>query len=360
MVRLARRGRPVRARAGVRPARDDGCGADAGGVPRGYPERRPETGAVDALGPHAAFLPRGLRVGDPASRPGAGAATSGQSRSEVRAWATFMHATAPCTVRCVCAPPTAPGYGWTRRHRAGILRLRAHPGRGRPAPDASAGPRRGPRGRAHLPLKDLGRAPETVAAGVLTAGTPLDPERGMGGRTGLSPRRRSCSGVHLQSPATRGAGEGGGTRRPSSAPYPGGDAPRAWGWPQGCQRRPVPFHATRRSPVARSGCEARGRRRVAVTRGSFGPLPGRAGVRAWPPDPSGWLPTHAPTSGGLPGTAAVYVERLAGCHDGGPAVLSAQGNAAGRTPRGSGLRWWNDGRVSGRTCPERTRRPTRR
>lgn len=230
VVRLARRGRPVRARKGVRPpVRDGGCWADAGGVPRGHPERRPETGAVDALGPHAAFLPRGLRGGDQASRHAAGAATSGQSRREVRARATLAQPTAPpCSVRCVCPPPAAPGHGRTWRHRAGILRLRAHAGRGRPAPEASGGPRRGPRGRVHLPLKDLGRAPETVVSGVLTAGTPPGPERGVGGRTGLSPRRRSCSGVHLRGPALRGAGDGGETRRPPSAPCPGGDAPRAW------------------------------------------------------------------------------------------------------------------------------------
>ncbi|MGW9738677.1 hypothetical protein ACUXPL_001705 [Micrococcus sp. 140720015-1] len=171
----------------------------------------------------------------------------------------------PCSVRCVCPPPAAPGHGRTWRHRAGILRLRPHPGRGRPAPEASGGPRRGPRGSVHLPLKDLGRAPETVAAGVLTAGTPPGPERGVGGRTGLSPRRRSCSGVHLRGPATRGAGDGGGNDDHRRLPTPVGTLPGP-GWPQGCQRRPVPSHKTRRSPVARSGCEARGRRHARVVR----------------------------------------------------------------------------------------------
>ena len=216
----------------------------------------------------------------------------------------------PCSVRCVCPPPAAPGPGRTRRRRAGILRLRAHPGRGRPAPEASGGPRRGPRGRVHVPLKDLGRAPETVAAGVLTAGTPPGPERGVGGRTGLSPRRRSCSRVHLRGPATRGAGDGGGTRRPPSAPYPGGDAPRAWLAPGvSAASCPLPRDAAvsgrpERVRGARSPSRCRHARVVRPA-----PRPSRGeGMDARRLTPQ-WLPTHAPTSGGLTSAAAGYVER---------------------------------------------------
>ncbi|CVN83595.1 Uncharacterised protein [Streptococcus pneumoniae] len=69
------------------------------------------------------------------------------------------------------------------------------------------------------------------AATQRSTGTPPVPDRGVGGRTGLSPRRCSRSGVHLRCPALRGVGDGGGTRRSPSAPYPGGDAPRAWAAP---------------------------------------------------------------------------------------------------------------------------------
>ncbi len=246
-MRLARRGRPVRARTGVRPVRDDGCGADAGGVLRGHPERRPETGTVDALGPQAALLPRALRVDE-----------------------------------------VAPHHGWALRHPLVLGGRSAHGPRPRtpPPPVLSAAPAHhqlrpdtvertgtGPESSACVPTpagKDRRQTPQrvaaagrdarctrscrtqatvprTVARGALTASrrsrtcrrvwqrcpggvhraatqrstsTPPGPDRVVGGRTGLSPRPWSRSGVHLRGPATRGVGDGGRTRRSPSAPTP--------------------------------------------------------------------------------------------------------------------------------------------
>ena len=93
-MRLARRGRPVLARTGVRPVRDDGCGADAGGVLRGHPERRPETGPVDALGLQAAFLH--ARSEWMRWRPATGGCYDLRSSSEGGPpWASLTHTSAP-------------------------------------------------------------------------------------------------------------------------------------------------------------------------------------------------------------------------------------------------------------------------
>lgn len=189
---------------------------------------------------------------------------------------------------------------------------------------------------------------------------PPVPDRGAGGRTGLPPRRWwSRSGEHLRGPATRGVGDGGGgTRRPPSAPYPGGDAPRAWPAPwlsaASCppatrrgglrspgaagERRAVADTGTgsraahspavqgsgHRRPTPLGGCRRPRRRRVACP----APLRGTRAHGARLPLP----PTRRDRS--WSSVAAVYVERKAGCYNGGLAVLSSQGNAAGRTPEG--------------------------
>lgn len=399
-MRLARRGRPVRARTGVRPVRDDGCGADAGGVLRGHPERRPETGTVDALGPQAALLPRALRVDE-----------------------------------------VAPHHGWALRHPLVLGGRSAHGPRPRtPLPSVpSAAPAHhqlrpdtvertgtGPESSACVPTpagKDRRQTPQRVAAAGRgapctcklwdTGRPPSGGARSSDGLTAkpdLSPRvaavpgrgAPSCNSAIDQHTPWPGPGRER-TYRPVTATVVSlGRAPAR---PSDARRRPLP--RWRRSPglgrphgwqrphtllphdAAVSGRPERGESRAAadtVTRGRAAHSPavqGSSGHRR--PTPQGGcqrtrrrrVACPAPLRGTrahgarlpLPQTrrdrswrsaAAVYVERLAGCHDGGPAVLSAQGNAAGRTPRGSGLRWWNDGRVSGRTCPERTRRPTRR
>lgn len=253
----------------MRPVRDNGCWADAevallGGVPHetaGDGHRRC-SGSSNGFSSLA-------RSEEMSRRPATGgAATSADPRRGVRAWASPSHTTAPWTVRCARPPPrvphhhvgpttpAAPGRGRTRRHRAGILSPRTHDSRGRPPPDASVVHRRKPRRTVHLQLKEtVHRAPDggTGSSDALTVkpdlssrvtampggvhrpatqrptGTPPVPDRVVGGRTGLSPRRCwSRSGVHTRGPATRGVGEGGGTRRSPSAAYPGGDAPRAW------------------------------------------------------------------------------------------------------------------------------------
>ncbi|MGW9716471.1 hypothetical protein ACUXMM_001513, partial [Micrococcus aloeverae] len=151
---------------------------------------------------------------------------------------------------------------------------------------------------------------------------------------------------------------GGGTRRPPSAPYPGGDAPRAWPAPwlsaASCppatrrgglrspgaagERRAVADTGTgsraahspavqgsgHRRPTPLGGCRRPRRRRVACP----APLRGTRAHGARLPLP----PTRRDRS--WSSVAAVYVERKAGCYNGGLAVLSSQGNAAGRTPEG--------------------------
>ena len=79
------------------------------------------------------------------------------------------------------------------------------------------------------------------AATQRSTSTPPGPDRGERGRTGLSPRPWSRSGVHLRGPATRGVGDGGGTRRSPSAPTPVATLPRA---------RPAPRLAAASYPPA--------------------------------------------------------------------------------------------------------------
>ncbi|GEM_PF-4823854 len=292
MVRLARRGRPVLARTGVRPARDDGCGADAGGVPRGHPERRPETGTVDALGPQTAFLPRALRVDEVAPHHGwvlrhplVLGGRSPMGRAHAHHCPLYRPLRLPATS---CA-----------RRRSNV-----------PAPDRNpppaCPPRQGKTGARRFsgspPQAEAHRAPASwrtqayplaVARGALTASrrsrtcrrvgqrcpgwvhraatqrwtsTPPGPDRVERGRTGLSPRPWSRSGVHLRGPATRGVGDGGGTRRSPSAPYPGGDAPRARAAPWLSAASCPP--ATRRGGLRSPG--AAGERRAVADTGTGG------------------------------------------------------------------------------------------
>ena len=167
---------------------------------------------------------------------------------------------APAHHRPLCCPPRPTTTGCARAWSDV-----ATPGRN---PPSACPPRQGKTGARRLsgspPQAEAHRAPAScgtradplaVARGALTAsrrsrtcrrvwqrcpggvhraatqrstGTPPLPDRGVGGRTGLSPRRCSRSGVRLRCPGLRGVGDGGGTRRSPSAPYPGGDASRAW------------------------------------------------------------------------------------------------------------------------------------
>ena len=122
-------------------------------------------------------------------------------------------------------------------------------------------------------------------------------------------------------------------------PYPGGDAPRPCRAHQGIAARPLRAAANARADVgwpAQRRCAAR----ALMVHGSRFPRRGETGRGDPPPrcTSSGW---PAATTAGRPYSAHRETPQA------GP-------------PRGSGLRRGNDGRVSGRTCPERTRRPTRR
>ncbi len=215
---------------------------------------------------------------------------------------------------------------------------------------------------------------------------PPVPDRGAGGRTGLPPRRWwSRSGEHLRGPATRGVGDGGAGhddhRRP---PTPVVTLPGP-GRPHGCQRP----HALLPHDAAVS---ARPERRVSAARS---PTPARAVVRPTPRPcrgqgiaarplwaaadaraDVGWpaqrrcaaralmvhgsrFPRRGETGRGVPSPRCTSSGRPAATTAGWPYSAPRETPQAG-PPRGSGLRRGNDGRVSGRTCPERTRRPTRR
>ena len=318
----------------------------------------------------------------------------------------------PCTVRCVCPPRAAPGHGRTCRHRAGILRLRAHPGRGRPAADASAGRRRRPRRTVHLQAVGHRPRPWRWRAEALTAsrrsrtcrrvwqrcpvgvhraatqrwtGTPRVPVRVERGRTGLSPRTVVSLG---RAPA-----------RPSDAWrrrwWPGHDVHRrpptpvatlpGPGRPHGCQRPhallphdaavsgrpervkaawpPTPSHAVvgpTPQPCRAQGIAAGPLRVAAGARGDVGwRAQRRCAARALMVHGSRFPRRGEAGRGDPPVQAHLGREGLAAATAGWPYSAPRETPQAG-PPRGSGLRRWNDGRVSGRTCPERTRRPTRR
>lgn len=238
----------------------------------------------------------------PASRHGAGAATSGQSRREVRARATFMHATAPCTVRCARPPPAAPEHGRTCRHRAGILRLRTQNGGRRPPPAASTGHRRRPRRTVHLlQLKDTGRrAPDGGARS--SDGLTVKPD--------LSSRvRAGPGGVHR--PATQ--------RPPGTPPCPG---PRRG-------RTNWPATATVVVSIGRASArpsDARRRRRRRATTTTVGSLPrsGRSPGLAGPRGVSGVMP--------LPHNASIPMMLSAGAGRAVAATTTATGGRAVHSP----------------------------
>ncbi|CAM3532563.1 hypothetical protein MILU53160_02050 [Micrococcus luteus] len=397
----------------MRPVRDDGCGADAGGVLRGHPERRPETGTVDALGPQAAFLPRALRVDEVAPHHGWALrhplVLGGRSAHGPRSRTPLPSVPSAAPAHHQLRPDTVGRTGTGPKSSACVSTPAGEDRCQTPQRVAAAG--RG--ARCTCKLKDTGLPPGGGARSSdgVTAKPDLSP------RVAAVPGRGapSCNSAIDQHTPWPGPGRertyrpvtatvvslGRAPARPSDArrrrwrrdttftvgPYPGGDAPPGSAGPTAGSGLIPSCHTTRRSPVARSGVKAARppTRSHAVVRPTPRPCRAHQGIAARPLRAG--LPTHAPTSGGLTSAAArrvsswcrapaspdaarrgrswgsaaaVYVERRARCHNGGPAALIAQGNAAGRTPRGSGLRRGNDGRVSGRTCPERTRRPTRR
>lgn len=274
-MRLARRGRPVRARTGVRPVRDDGCGADAGGVLRGHPERRPETGTVDARGPQAAFLPRALRVDEVAPHHGWALrhplVLGGRSAHGPRSRTPLPSVPSAAPAHHQLRPDTVGRTGTGPKSSACVSTPAGEDRCQTPQRVAAAG--RG--ARCTCKLKDTGLPPGGGARSSdgVTAKPDLSP------RVAAVPGRRapSCnSAIDQHTPLSRtearedelachrdGGGldrasiceaqrrevsamGGGGTRRPPSAPYPGGDAPRAWP-ARRASAASCPSHTTRRS-----------------------------------------------------------------------------------------------------------------
>ena len=168
-------------------------------------------------------------------------------------------------------------------------------------------------------------------------------------------------------------------------PYPGGDAPPGSAGPTAGSGLIPSCHTTRRSPVARSGVKAARppTRSHAVVRPTPRPCRAHQGIAARPLRAAanaradvGWpaqrrcaaralmvhgsrFPRRGETGRGVPSPRCTSSGRPAATTAGWPYSAPRETPQAG-PPRGSGLRRGNDGRVSGRTCPERTRRPTRR
>ena len=294
MTLLARRGTPTRAWSGVRPVRDNGCWADAGGLPRGCHQRRQETDTVDARGPQAAFLPRALRADEPASRH------AWARRHPLILGEKSAHGPRPRT-----PPPPVPSAAPAHhRLRPGMA------GRGDTGPESSAcGLRTAGEDRRQTPQRVLAAGRDARCTRKLKDTGRRAPDGGTGSSDGLTVTPDLSSRVtavqgRVGGPATQrpagtppcpGPSRGKTNRpvparvvvsperapaRPSDArcrrwgqdttitvgPYPGGDAPRAL-LARRVSAASYPSHTTRRSPIAQSGCEAPGRRHTTATGG---------------------------------------------------------------------------------------------